>query len=184
MHIAILCISAVAICTERVEAKIFANVTPVWALLLQSARSVWRQSCHARLACHQRLCCNLHGACGGKAYYNAQQTAMPDRCNLHGACGGKAEVSAINGIVNMLQSARSVWRQRSAMSRCSSSGAGCNLHGACGGKVAPQVALIFPEQLQSARSVWRQSFDKKDGVTCGIALQSARSVWRQRSFWD
>ncbi len=45
MHIAILCISAVAICTERVEAKLL--------------------KIHESAAGRER--CNLHGACGGKA---------------------------------------------------------------------------------------------------------------------
>ena len=62
----ILCISAVAICTGRVEAKIRRK---------GESRRDYR--------------CNLHGACGGKDFY---EPIPPLRagCNLHGACGGKA----------------------------------------------------------------------------------------------
>ena len=55
----------VAICTERVEAKI---------IDYQSAG--FTESC------------NLHGACGGKAS-TYDVVAYCSRCNLHGACGGK-----------------------------------------------------------------------------------------------
>ena len=77
-------------------------------LLLQSARSVWRQSCDflRRLAVHRvaicterveaktmALCCvsrhngcNLHGACGGKVSIAIAFCGFL-RCNLHGACG-------------------------------------------------------------------------------------------------
>ena len=154
MHIAILCISAVAICTGRVEAK----------LDLETLR-------------YPATRCNLHGACGGKVNLTAL-TAAVGRCNLHGACGGKdpqPEKPAAEGVLQsargvwrqsrrffyhrlrkQLQSARGVWRQskyrgfcrktqcvaictgrveakrisrrRKRPKRC------CNLHGACGGK--------------------------------------------------
>ena len=83
----ILCISAVAICTERVEAKF------------------QRPPNHVTLP----------------------------RCNLHGACGGKDFV--LNHIFKcaVLQSARSVWRQRQH------------------GRTSKRCVV-----LQSARSVWRQ----------------------------
>ena len=64
MHIAILCISAVAICTERVEAKLDLKSFP---------------------ACSGS--CNLHGACGGKGFAQAelsranQQTALMQQLN-------------------------------------------------------------------------------------------------------
>lgn len=69
----ILCISAVAICTERVEAK--------FLLLVLFA------GCKG---------CNLRGACGGKVY-RPPQYHMLTRCNLHGACGGKVKRSQERG---------------------------------------------------------------------------------------
>ena len=93
------------------------------------------------------------------------------RCNLHGACGGKGNLSAPVAVRWLLQSARSVWRQRSKASHLGKRRlvaicterveakdttlakiglyARCNLHGACGGKDAslqfvdsvPQVAI-------------------------------------------
>ena len=125
---------SVAICTERVEAK-----TSVWSAIgdyaaLQSARSVWRQSCPAPYDCmaldvaictervEAKACnvdpiahanrCNLHGACGGKGRGASSAPWSAFRCNLHGACGGKA----------------------SSLGGNSESHVGCNLHGACGGK--------------------------------------------------
>ena len=66
MYIAILCISAVAICTERVEAKV--NI--------RGSRST-----DERVAiCTERV----------EAKFNAYETINRNRgCNLHGACGGK-----------------------------------------------------------------------------------------------
>ena len=80
---------------------------------------------------------------------------------------------------------------------------GCNLHGACGGKVRCRQHPMNPLWLQSARSVWRQSarhprlsrHTRRCNLhgACGgkgrpssrnrdyLSLQSARSVWRQRS---
>ena len=52
MYIAILCISAVAICTERVEAKQLNEICRIF-----------------------RVRCNLHGACGGKAPYSRMSAA-------------------------------------------------------------------------------------------------------------
>ena len=154
----ILCISAVAICTERVEAKLLCvqrrlfqnglqSARSVWRqstrftrfrnpCSLQSARSVWRQRVHQRRAwqarpvaiCTERVeaksssrtyCsfsvrCNLHGACGGKgSRHSCKWSALC--CNLHGACGGKG-VGYDNALVGVvLQSARSVWRQRTRL---------------------------------------------------------------------
>ena len=181
----ILCISAVAICTERVEAK---------------AQSPFRF----------RLCrrCNLHGACGGKGKYGWEtiratyvaicterveakairesiDSEMPG-CNLHGACGGKVLCGfGCSGFFCVC----------------------CNLHGACGGKgrrfrlvlYGLAVAICterveakpdsledkpFPPMLQSARSVWRQRALQAEQARA-LKLQSARSVWRQSlySFW-
>ena len=155
MHIAILCISAVAICTERVEAKCNSKVK-FWygcvaicterveakvsmhgrclkQLMLQSARSVWRQRQFRKFFAIYTGC-NLHGACGGKGYYVE---------------GGK--------IIYGLQSARSVWRQRASSSGNSGDSG----------------------RLQSARSVWRQRLCEA-GFRYSLPLQSARSVWRQR----
>ena len=56
----------VAICTERVEAKAQTAVQPLDKGLLQSARSVWRQSVTAYKIGKDETRCNLHGACGGK----------------------------------------------------------------------------------------------------------------------
>ena len=84
----ILCISAVAICTERVEAK--CGLFP---------SSIAFSSC------------NLHGACGGKDLCVVHHPSSP-RCNLHGACGGKDYSTKVYTLSIPLQSARSVWRQR------------------------------------------------------------------------
>ncbi len=77
--------------------------------------------------------CNLHGACGGKvdvwrvdvvhrvAICTERVEAkvpppnlihVPFGCNLHGACGGKGRVRNRFSRLPLLQSARSVWRQR------------------------------------------------------------------------
>ena len=129
----ILCISAVAICTGRVEAKsrflLFrqhryrcnlhgacggkgpSRSAELPAAALQSARGVWRQSTNSFLSCGRsrvaictgRVEAKLCGAAG------AQGGA---RCNLHGACGGKGHNHAVAIDCFRLQSARSVWRQR------------------------------------------------------------------------
>ena len=99
--------------------------------------------------------CNLHGACGGKVLLFIC-AAVRAGCNLHGACGGKEKCACRNQPWKRLQSARSVWRQRSAQCGCfrgrwlqsarsvwrqrisrfvSANHLCCNLHGACGGKV-------------------------------------------------
>ena len=123
---------AVAICTERVEAKLSHTMSRLRMISLQSARSVWRQSVMTIPSRPSAACCNLHGACGGKAY---AVPIIPNdwSCNLHGACGGKAEMA-----------------QSLEITAC------CNLHGACGGKASQQTNNSFPSALQSARSVWRQ----------------------------
>ena len=56
------------------------------------------------------------------------------RCNLHGACGGKVVFVADDVQRVLLQSARGVWRQRSDRRAERHSDHRCNLHGACGGK--------------------------------------------------
>ena len=105
------------------------------------------------------------------------------RCNLHGACGGKGGDVAEERAGCVLQSARSVWRQRlrlhpvpKSVRCCNLHGAcggkgwtrrkirktrRCNLHGACGGKEALPAQGSLTRRLQSARSVWRQSVRKR-----------------------
>ena len=156
MHIAILCISAVAICTGRVEAK-------------QSKTGRVRSPSGS---------CNLHGACGGKEWTGADKY-IDWGCNLHGACGGKAHPCAVSCYHLALQSARGVWRQRllsGSMSAvmllqsargvwrqsckdwiCCCKRLSCNLHGACGGKAFLSLIAQCDTPLQSARGVWRQS---------------------------
>ena len=122
--------------------------------------------------------CNLHGACGGKEVrvwperndsrvaicterveakeQNRRESRRRSCCNLHGACGGKAGFKALNISKFMLQSARSVWRQRIVSRK-----------------------FVLKIKLQSARSVWRQRLCEA-GFRYSLPLQSARSVWRQR----
>ena len=200
----ILCISAVAICTGRVEAK--------YSAVGMSALG-YR--------------CNLHGACGGKEVLAANNVIVPG-CNLHGACGGKV-VSIARSVqfADKLQSARGVWRQRPHAVRCAPPRKRCNLHGACGGKedknrspcllrrcnlhgacggkgAAPQIShaglwrcnlhgacggkeparmkWFVGVTLQSARGVWRQSCLCYERPAITDWLQSARGVWRQRIY--
>ena len=84
----ILCISAVAICTERVEAKAFCATHPR-LLSLQSARSVWRQSPRRRGSGHQR-----------------RVAICTERVEA------KVPRHILRRVLRALQSARSVWRQR------------------------------------------------------------------------
>ena len=92
----ILCISAVAICTERVEAKQL-RLTPANHFI----RCNLHGACGGKGGCHLRIAiaygCNLHGACGGKeiACIHAPRHT---RCNLHGACGGKVSVVDANSL--------------------------------------------------------------------------------------
>ena len=85
----ILRISAVAICTERVEAKnVFARKI-CFSSLLQSARSVWRQSPRRRGSGHQR-----------------RVAICTERVEA------KVPRHILRRVLRALQSARSVWRQR------------------------------------------------------------------------
>ena len=114
----ILCISAVAICTERVEAK------PSDSLLAYSA---------AVAICTERV---------EAKSLRKFSTSLPFGCNLHGACGGKVmKVPCKAALSFSLQSARSVWRQRLSPQRLRRGQGGCNLHGACGGKGLDFVAV-------------------------------------------
>ena len=175
----ILCISAVAICTGRVEAKL-----P--ALLF-----------HALTAG-----CNLHGACGGKVLpsvlvatntavaictgrveakpYFAFQVQEGDGCNLHGACGGKAPDLQIAISSVRLQSARGVWRQSVIPPTTRQAHPCCNLHGACGGKDLDSVAP--PGNVHVAICTGRVEAKRQLRLNQWVtsSLQSARGVWRQR----
>ena len=122
----------VAICTERVEAKLLCvqrrlfqnglqSARSVWRqstrftrfrnpCSLQSARSVWRQRVHQRRAWQARpvaICTERVEAKSSSRTY----CSFSVRCNLHGACGGKGSRHS-----------------------CKWSALCCNLHGACGGK--------------------------------------------------
>ena len=158
MHIAILCISAVPICTGRVEAKISSDTSSTPPPWFQSARGVWRQRSSWRLPWRDNrvpICTgrveakisfflsspsvdgsNLHGACGGKGTDIKDADYIESRSNLHGACGGKAKSYSL------------FFSFRSS-----------NLHGACGGKGRMCTSAAARGTLQSARGVWRQRQD-------------------------
>ena len=125
----------VAICTERVEAKtecLFGN--PLAPVAICTERVEAKMPCAQPMSLYMR--CNLHGACGGKEQETITFTKQFQCCNLHGACGGKDQsparcflqitvaicterveakvfFSCVQRITLALQSARSVWRQRS-----------------------------------------------------------------------
>ena len=120
--------------------------------MLQSARSVWRQRQASLLIdkCTRR--CNLHGACGGKGI-RLDVKPSATSCNLHGACGGKDIYTEDYGTKWRLQSARSVWRQRNSISM-----------------------LSQRSPLQSARSVWRQrNRDRCSFRTACVAICTGRA---------
>ena len=84
----ILCISAVAICTGRVEAKVSFRRLLRMPPSLQSARGVWRQS----MFMHQTDMMALVAICTGRVEAKIGRHSSfpsPACCNLHGACGGK-----------------------------------------------------------------------------------------------
>ena len=91
----ILCISAAAICTERVEAK---------------DKKEQRRAGKAAAICTERV--------EAKALSTTVFSAVRC-CNLHGACGGKAICWNCCQTTAWLQSARSVWRQRNSISMLS-----------------------------------------------------------------
>ncbi len=119
----------VAICTERVEAKVRSCRCFVSGGKLQSARSVWRQSATT-----------------------FPPVEIVPRCNLHGACGGKGLHYDTLGMLETLQSARSVWRQSPLRFVWGASCNRCNLHGACGGKdcVKPVSDTLYRCNLHGA----------------------------------
>ena len=104
----ILCISAVAICTERVEAKISAL-----SIIRHPPVAICTERVEAKIIAQRYIPCQY-------------------RCNLHGACGGKGPVIDATTVLAELQSARSVWRQRTAY-----------------------TCLSHSPELQSARDVWK-----------------------------
>ena len=151
---------------------------PVMAAL-QSARSVWRQSCLMYPVAAAISRCNLHGACGGKGATDKSVTIQTGVAICTERVEAKARRSVAYSTCFSLQSARSVWRQRhyiteitlitlvaicterveaKALLRAAFAAAPacCNLHGACGGKEARHTHHLSRIRLQSARSVWRQ----------------------------
>ena len=123
----------VAICTERVEAKVVKQGWLHDSQLLQSARSVWRQRLFASIPGVRPSVAICTERVEAKSFAFDYMIRVYS-CNLHGACGGKAHGADPAAHRPVLQSARSVWRQ--------------------------SMSKGFSETLllQSARSVWRQSF--------------------------
>ena len=102
----------VAICTERVEAKLFQALS--------------------QLLC---VCCNLHGACGGKVQITTPNSMDSGVAICTERVEAKRYASFSSSSARRLQSARSVWRQRWMPARLPATERSCcNLHGACGGK--------------------------------------------------
>ena len=148
----------VAICTGRVEAK-----------------------CHLCDLRPSRSGCNLHGACGGKDV-PVERLEGHLRCNLHGACGGKVMVKAFLDGDEVLQSARSVWRQSPHVYTESAEEAGCNLHGACGGKGGIAVVSTGETFVAICTERVEAKIFVAIGYSSSLSLQSARGVWRQRTY--
>ena len=133
MHIAILCISAVAICTERVEAK-----------RGRTDGSPCRDGC------------NLHGACGGKGVpaIEAVNAAFVAICTERveakthaprtgsdttvAICTERVEAKLSQGYQINTGSRVAICTERveakRALRHLTSVNSCCNLHGACGGK--------------------------------------------------
>ena len=173
----ILCISAVAICTERVEAKV-AEVQHIVAtcvaicterveakdsveeLRREKIVAICTERVEAKAVCLQKLLRVSVAICTERVEAKFQRC---DRC-----------VEALP-----LQSARSVWRQSIVTPAFSAAAASCNLHGACGGK-AP--AFRAPEAPPGCNLHGACGGKGQYGrtVAASAALQSARSVWRQR----
>ena len=130
MHIAILCISAVPICTGRVEAKAptlrtrtILKVVPICTGRVEAKRS------HTH-------CFSPFGVpiCTGRVEAKAvcvHQRQRAERCNLHGACGGKGRMCTSAAARGTVQSARGVWRQRQDCGCHKMAYCRCNLHGTC-----------------------------------------------------
>ena len=86
----ILCISAVAICTGRVEAKGSRGRPLVAGAHVAICTGRVEAKGKSTMICTLCCRCNLHGACGGKGPCSSRRRKPGCRCNLHGACGGKA----------------------------------------------------------------------------------------------
>ena len=164
----ILCISAVAICTGRVEAKkkllsenmnenvaictgrVEAKYTvQVWIYkkyMLQSARGVWRQSVLSPPDEREALVAICTGRVEAKRLIEVQ-LHLAGCCNLHGACGGKGHE-------------RPTIQRDARVAICT---------GRVEAKAHP--AQLVPDcfLLQSARGVWRQR------LIC-VALMCGRMV--------
>ena len=131
----ILCISAVAICTERVEAKRVVLRFQAQTGVLQSARSVWRQSTYSGGApaagvvaiCTERVeakhCLRRRSSCRSVAICTERVEAKLTTAYLFtkqqvvAICTERVEAKVLESPFQTddqtLQSARSVWRQRS-----------------------------------------------------------------------
>ena len=116
----------VAICTERVEAKCAENRTAVSRSMLQSARSVWRQSKSSPPG-FRRFPLQSARSVWRQRSMMTSSTRYWRSCNLHGACGGKGGLRMVNATSRRLQSARSVWRQSQMPCR----GRGCRTVAIC-----------------------------------------------------
>ena len=98
----------VAICTERVEAKLWGRRSGCW-IRLQSARSVWRQRARALPTTRTRTLQSARSV-WRQSVACADVDAACRRCNLHGACGGKDRITHSTHSSFPLQSARGVWK--------------------------------------------------------------------------
>ena len=90
----------VAICTERVEAKVYGQKFRNIVGWLQSARSVWRQSSGStkeQVYGYVAICTERVEAKGCTMIL----WECSKRCNLHGACGGKA-LCASSGVHHVI----------------------------------------------------------------------------------
>ena len=134
MHIAILCISAVAICTGRVEAKSVVLYIGRVPCPLQSARGVWRQSSSSSAPPHSTMLQSARGV-WRQSVGAAALSRMPPLQSARGVWRQRNQERMVLPCIRRLQSARGVWRQR----RLSDS------------------LLHSGTLLQSARGVWRQS---------------------------
>ena len=155
MHIAILCISAVAICTERVEAKQptlpARGATPVAICTERVEAKTFPHSLSVSDAvaiCTERVEAKWHGCRRHEARtvaicterVEAKFAASRDRLlpvSLQSARSvwrqRRTRPLSSTGFIR-LQSARSVWRQSCLHWLKVTYSPGCNLHGACGGK--------------------------------------------------
>ena len=130
MHIAILCISAVPICTGRVEAKATQRYSTPVKGCSNLHGACGGKGTDIKDADYIESRSNLHGACGGKAKSYSLFFSFRSS-NLHGACGGKGRMCTSAAARGTLQSARGVWRQRQDCGCHKMAYCRCNLHGTC-----------------------------------------------------